>query len=128
MKASVSISRSSDNNVRIRIRDEASRVEFAVITLTVEAFGYAVTGLSEQLGDLEVRGLEFIGRKKVIEKRQIVCPIGTYKKEELSAWLRENAKEDGWIINDYLWSQDSVSRGSGGTLLRYNVIKYVDAA
>jgi hypothetical protein len=128
MKAKVTISRASDDRVRIRIRDEASGIEFAEVSLTVEAYGYAITGLSEQEAELSVRGLEWVGKKRVTESRQKVCPLDTCDKDKLSKWLQENAQEEGWILSTYLGSQSSTSRAScGGTLLRYSVTKYVEA-
>jgi len=127
MKAKVTISRASDDRVRIRIRDEVSGIDFAEVSLTVEAYGYAVTGLSEQPGELEVRGLQWIGKKRITEPRQIVCPLDTYNRDALEAWLQENGKEDGWLVSTYLGSQRSVSRVPEGTLLNYSVTRYVDA-
>jgi len=127
MKAKVTISRASDDMVRIRIRDEVSGIDFAEVSLTVEAYGYAVAGLSEQPGELEVRGLQWVGKKRITEQRQILCPLDTYNRDALEAWLRDNGKEDGWLVSTYLGSQKSVSRAAGGVLLNYSVTKYVDA-
>jgi hypothetical protein len=127
MKAKVTISRASDDKVRIRIRDEASGIEFAEVSLSIEAYGYVVTGLSEQPADLEVRGLQWVGKKRISEPRRIVCPLDTYNKEALSAWLEENGQEEGWLVSTYLGSQKSVSRTPEGTVLNYSVTKYVDA-
>lgn len=126
MKAKITISRGSDDKVRIRIRDDASRVEFVEVALTMEAYGYVLTGLSEQDAELTVRNLQWVGKKRVNERREVVCPIASYDRDFLSAWLKENAKEDGWIVDTYLGSQNSFSRAEGGTLLRYSVIKYED--
>lgn len=126
MKGKVTISRDSNDRVRIRFRDEASGIEFAEASLSVEAFGYAVTGLSEQEADLNVKGLQCVGKLRVFERREIDCPLDTYNKDVLSAWLKENAKEDGWILDAYLGSQNSISRRDGITVLRYGVIKYVE--
>ena len=128
MKAKVTISRCSDDTVRIRFRDVASNIEFAEAIMTPEAFGYAITGLSEMEADLRVSGLQNVGKKRIVEQRQIDCPLKTFRKEELRAWLRENAQEEGWILNDYLGSQNSVSYPDGKTLLRYSVTKYVEEA
>lgn len=125
MKAKVTISRGSDDKVRISFEDAASHIEFATVSLSPEAFGHAVTGLSMQEGELEVRGLEFVGRRRITERRQIVCPIKSYDKSVLTAWLNENAQEEGWLLSTYLGSQSSVSHVEGGTLLRYSVTKYV---
>lgn len=126
MKANVTISRGSDEMVRIRITDEASRVEFAVLSMTVEHYGYAITGLSGQMAELEVRGLEHVGKRRVTEPRRATCPLETYNKEELARWLQENCQEQGWVISTYLGSQNSIVRRNGMTELNYIVTKYVD--
>jgi citrate lyase gamma subunit len=125
MKAKVTISRSSDDMVRIRFEDQASGIEFAIVSMSVEAFGYAITGLSEQDAALEVRGLEHVGKTRVTERRQIECPLNAYDRSELSKWLMDHAKEDGWFVNTYLGSQSSVCRQDGKTILNYTVTKYV---
>lgn len=125
MKAKVSISHSSDGFIRIRIRDESSRIEFAEIALTPEHFGNAVTGLSEQDGELEVRGLEWVGKTVVTENREIECPLSSYNRGELEEWLRENGQEEGWLLGTYLGSQSSVGWKGDKTILRYSVTKYV---
>lgn len=127
LPAKVTITRDSNNMIRIRIRDDASRVDFATAEMTVEAFGFAVTGLSGLPAEVTVAGLEFIGKTKVAEQRIAGCPLNTYDKTELQAWLVANAQEAGWQLDTYLGSQNSVSRREGVTLLRYSVYKYVEA-
>ena len=126
MKAKVTISRSSDDLVRIRFRDEASGIEFAEVALTMEVYGYAITGLAEQEGTLEVRGLEYVGKRRITEQRSIECPLSTYDKKTLVEWLQENAQEEGWLLNTHLGSQRSVVRNGDKLVLNYSVTKYVD--
>jgi len=124
----VSIGRWSDGTIRIEIRDELSRVKFVSATMSPEAFAHAVTGLAEQDAELEVHGLEYVGKRKVTEKRQIACPLEWRSKDEYTQWLIQNAQEDGWILNTHLGSQDSVTSNEDGKgcVLRYNVYKYVE--
>ena len=126
MKAKVTISRGSDDRVRIRFRDVSSGVDFVTVSLSAEAFGFAVTGLSEQEGEMEVRGIQWVGKRCITERRSIECPLDTYNKEQLSEWLRCNAQEDGWLLSSYLGSQSSITRAGGKTILNYSVTKYVD--
>lgn len=126
MRAEVTISRASDDRVRIRITDEASRIEFAVLSMTVEQYGYAITGLSGQMAELEVRGLEHVGKKRITQPRRATCPLETYDKDALSKWLLDNCQEEGWIISTYLGAQNSIDRRGGITVLNYTVTKYVD--
>jgi len=126
MKASVTISRCSDNTVRIAVRDEASRIEFVELSMSLEAFGSVVTGLGARPAEMDVRGLEHVGKKQVTERREVLCPLCEYNRRVLQEWLWLNAQEDGYTLNSYLGSQDSVQHTENGTLLRYSVTKYVD--
>jgi len=123
----VSIGRVSDGLIRIEIRDELSRARFVEASMSPEAFANAVTGLAAQDAELEVRGLEYVGKRKVTEQRQIVCPLEWRARHEYEQWLIENAPVDGWILDTYLGAQDSVkSSDDGGCILRYSVYKYVE--
>lgn len=129
LKAKVTISRitySDYEAVNISIEDVSSGIQFAELELSAEAFGLAITGLSYREADLTVRGLQYIGKRRVTEKRTIECPLATYDRTKLESWLRENAQEEGWIVNTYLGSQPSVSYKEGKTFLNYSVTKYVD--
>jgi hypothetical protein len=125
MKAKVTISRGSDGMVRIRFRDDTSGIEFAEVAMTPENFGYAITNLAEREGELEIRGLEWVGKQRVTERRQIECPLNSYDREKLSEWLNTYAQEEGWLLDSYLGSQSSVNWKGGKTILNYSVTKYI---
>jgi len=123
----LSISRPSDGGISIRIEDELSRIEFIDASISLEEFAEAITGLSSRPMTAEVRGLEFVGRKRATEARSIVCPLDTYDKKVLEQWLKDSAQEEGWMVNTYLGSQSSVRRWQDGQIvLNYSVTKYVD--
>lgn len=125
MKAKVSISRDSSDRVNIRIQDCASRIQFVELSLSVEDYGYLITGLSNQEAEMEVRGLENVGKRSVTEPRVILCPVKSYSKEVLQQWLLDYAQEEGWTIDTYLGSQGSITHKEDGVLLSYRVYKYV---
>jgi hypothetical protein len=125
MKAQVTISRTSQDKVVISIVDDASRLQFVEVSMSVEDFGYAITGLAYRPADLEVRGLQYVGKTHIRASRTIECPLNTHDKPTLRKWLEENAQEDGWLLDTYLGSQTSITRGDGKTILRYAVDKYV---
>lgn len=127
MKGKLSISRGSDELVCIRIRDEASGIEFVNLKMSLETYANAITGVAEQEGLLFVRGLQFVGKKLVIEQRQIACPFKSYDRKILEKWLIDNAQEDGWIVDPYLGSQKSFYIDEEKTVLNYSVKKYVQA-
>lgn len=127
MDMTLCISRRSDDKIVISIEDEASRTEFVEVKLSPHDFAMAVTGLSFVKVTGSVRGLENVGKKKVTEKRSVVCPLDSYDKKDLSAWLEQNCSEQGWLLNTYLGSQGSVEYVDGGRKLNYSVYKYEPA-
>ena len=125
IKSELSISRSSNGVINIRLTDEASRVGFAEVRLTPEQFALAITGLSLDNIDVTCRGLDVVGKTVVREQREIFCPVKSYDKIVLQQWLQDYAQEEGWKLSAYLGSQGSVTHKDGGAILRYNVYKYV---
>lgn len=127
LKATFSLSY-RDDGISIRFNDESSRFEFVDALITHAEFARALGSLQYRpLIECEVRGLNNLGKKRVTEQRRILCPEKTYDKEKLSAWLMENAKEEGWVVNPYLGSQGSVNYFSeDGVELFYSVSKYVE--
>lgn len=111
----------------IEVTDKSSNIRFLNLEVPLADFMKALTGqfISEVVG--EVIGLSEVGKTRVTEPRQIVCPLKTYKRNELEKWLEENAQEEGWIIDTYLGSQNSTSSHQDGTLLHYRVRKFVEA-
>lgn len=130
MKGSLTISRPSYGDgrrkIRICVRDELSRNQFLEVEIDYAEFTEALTGMSETEIDFQVYGLENVGKLRVFEKRQIVYPDTPYNKASMESWLIENAQEEGWIVNPYLGSQQSVIHVDGKTLLNYTVTKFVN--
>jgi len=124
----LTISRRSDDRIYIQIRDEASRNKFVEVEVTPELFGLAVTGLAEVGCRFGVSGLEVVGMQKQTERRKAVCPLKSYDRDKLRAWLQENCAEDGWYIDGYLGSQGSVVSTDEGSILNYNVFRYMPKA
>lgn len=127
-KGNISISRCSNDMINIRLRDKASRAEFVDVQMTLEDFASAVTGLAEVdvIGD--VRGLDKVGKVKVLESRQTVYPGESYAdRSKQESYIIENCQEDGWELLPALRSQGSIKKGTNGeTLLNYSVVKYVE--
>lgn len=127
-KGRLTIARRSDGLICMRVEDAASRTEFLEMELTPEVLGNAITSLAYQPVVFRMMGLEHIGKRRVIESRTIVCPLDTYKRDVLEAWLEENGQEEGWLLSSYLGSQSSIRHTDEGTILNYSVVKYVDEA
>ena len=127
-KGGISITRDSRNMINIRLRDKISRTEFVDVQMTLEDFASAVTGLSEVdiVGD--VRGLDRVGKVRVLESRQIVYPGAIYDdRGKQESYITDNYQEEGWELLPALRSQGSKKTGANGdTLLNYSVVKYVE--
>ena len=126
MKVKFSFGRDSRDVIRVRIRDEASGIEFVSLEMTPHDALLAITGMSEMDAECEVHGLQYVGKTRVTELRTIECPLDPYDRKALAEWLKANAQEDGWIVQTYLGSQNSVRRLGDKTLLQYSVRKYVE--
>lgn len=128
IKGDIQITRGSDDLVRIRLTDGASRVGFATVELSLAEFGSLITGMGLQDVKVTTTGLDVVGKTKVVEPRLIECPLATYDRIELEAWLAEHGKEEGWTVDPYLGSQKSIgyrTRHGAPLTLRYSVFKYV---
>lgn len=126
LSAAVTISRRSDGVITIEFVDQTSRIRFAEVEMSPEEFANAVTGFGYRPAKLTVTGLEFVGKVPLTESRTIEYPNKCYSRAEMSEWLKDNAREDGWFIDTYLGSQSSVIYRDGKTILNYTVTKYVD--
>lgn len=132
IKATFSVSRCSDGTISIRIVDENSGIEFVDASISPASFGEAITGLSSRpFSVCEVRGLEYIGKTRVTERRTKEFPGQTYDRQVLEKMIEGHCQEEGWLVSSYLGSQHSISYGKDAdgkpiTRVRYSVTKYVD--
>lgn len=126
VECKITISRNSNDKINITLFDESSRIQFFDGDMLPEDFTKVITGLGYQPIETEVRGLEHVGKKKVVEKRQIPTPFKSWDSQRASQWLKDNYKEDGWMTDPYLGSQNSVSYKNDGTIaINFSVYKYV---
>jgi hypothetical protein len=126
------VSSSKDEDViRISFRDKISRNVFAEAILSPSDFAKAITGLSEVDADISVYRLETVGKNKVVEQREVVCPFYSNNNDKYKEWLIDNAQEEGCTLDIDLRMGDSVTllynkeEDKHQVLLRYKVIKYV---
>jgi hypothetical protein len=124
INADLSINRTSRDEVTISVTDDKSHTEFVKLSLTLEQFAFAITGM--HVSDVEgiVRGLDVVGKTKITKRVSVECPLDTYDKKALEEWLKEHGKEDGWDVSSYLGSQSSVVRHEGKTVLNYTLFRY----
>ena len=112
--------------IRVKVTDEESRVVFLEMEFLPDEFMRALTGMGYTgAAKSEVRGLEYVGKKKITETRQAIYLGSSFdEREKVVAWLESNCQEEGWIIDSYLGSQGSINRQGGKTVLNYRVFRY----
>lgn len=122
----IQITRCNHNKIHIEVQCSESLAHFLAIELTTDEFAMLVTGCHQSDIKMEVRGLDKVGKKRVREERQVLCPHKNLYRDDLSKWLSDNCQEEGWVLNTYLGSQTSVKSVDNGQLLNYSVCKWVD--
>lgn len=118
-----------DGYVKLEFEDVISGIHFLDIEMSYAEFGKLVKGCTSLKLEGDFRGLEHIGMRYVREPRTRLCNLDPFKvkRAELEQWLQDHAQEEGWSVNSYLGSRDSVvsNREGPGCLLYYGVFKYV---
>ena len=131
----ISISRSTGpdgHSFVVTIHDARSGVQFLEATVSLEDFAMALTGVAERSCDLNLRGLDVLGKLREIKHEVIEIPE-KFRRPRLSddaAAVDEIVapfEVDGWMChsrND-LWNGHRRERGTE----RYRVgfVRYVDA-
>ena len=127
---SMTISRVSSGRgdyISLTLRDEESRTTFATVKMDAATLGKVITGLSEQKVEIEVKGLDRVGKVRVVEPRILSVPGRIYSKEPLEALVEKTCQEEGWIVDSYLGSKSSVTHPDDNTtLIHYKVYRYED--
>jgi len=123
----ISISRNNHNEINIRIRDDAARLEFLDVKMTPEDFTFLITGQAHVPITGEVKGLDVVGKVKVMEERKVTTP-SYMSRDRAEEWLLQNCQEEGWIINNNLGSQTSMkfNHADNNHTLNYSVYKYIE--
>ena len=125
MEGRITISRNSSDRVVIQLYDEGARVRFAEFDMSRECYAQAITGLARVEGELTVRDLEKVGKQLFAERRSIAAPNLGHDNARYMEWLLANAAEEGWEIDPYLGSQNSINHSGDGTVtLNYIARKY----
>lgn len=132
LKGSITISRVTSGKgdyISVSIRDEASRNRFVTAKLSLEDYGWLVSGMSEVKCKLETKGLAHVGKVRIRKERTLTIRGIIYDKDECLAAIRLHEKamiEGGWYVTEYLGSRSSVSHYDGLTKLNYEIFKYVE--
>lgn len=103
--------------VVLSLRDDGSGVEFAELSLTVEAFARLVQREAVPFVG-EVRGLEHLGKRLEVKTVDVQTPD---LKDDFEAVMRERVapfEVDGWKADEHDMRERNMHKNSGG---RYSV-------
>ena len=127
MQGQLTISRQTGDGERIsiRIRDERAGIEFVELTLTLEQYAQAISGLSCVPCEVAVQGLENVGKR--LETDELVFPIGfpEYgRQKEVAAKRAAEWCPAGWVPNLHFGSQNSFFQLDGETWARCSIRRW----
>lgn len=111
LKGNITICKTTGNNykkIHIEISDEVSRIRFCDVIMDLDAFADALTGLGFCKCDIDVRGLEHLGKRKERKQLTLKMPDVGWKERDKTAFniLSQNCP-DGWTPVNYFGSQGS---------------------
>ena len=111
-KAALTISRPSYGNdiekISITVRDVDAKIAFLEIEIDLDEFTRCITGLSMAECEMEVYGLQNVGKKREYMDIVFEMPDVDYnKKLETAIRLAREAAPEGWESSVYFGSQDS---------------------
>ena len=126
IKAKLTISRDSNDVMRIAITDSAAASKIVLLEISPHDFTMALTGLARVECDAELGPIDRLGKVKDSEDRRVVCPLDSVNcRAVLAKWIIDNCQEAGWEIDAYLGTQKSVGyRAEGGCYLNYRVVRW----
>ena len=129
IKGRLSISRITSNEprggwIRITLEDGSSSVQFAEVDIDFKQFGQAISGMSGQLCDIELRQLDLVGKKMEHKFELVPVPITLDKKDKKLIKLIETIfapyEIDGWVARrDDIFNYHNY-RGSHSSLNDYD--------
>ena len=130
-KAGLTISRPQGGDgvkkISIRVKDKNSAIEFLNLSIGLEEFSEALTGLAACECSIEVRGLDYVG--KVKERKPLIVELtketSYADRKEEALRLAEEVLESEWLLDRYLGSQDSFFTEDSIGYARLSVYRYV---
>jgi len=127
----VSIHRTQSNQgpdvMNLVLRDDNSRTNFAEVSMTLEAFALAVTGLGCQPCEIEVDGLERVGMVKETRTHEFVLGCEVYDQGcKALAWQEaQRTCPEGWTPCNSFNSHSSFFTKGDQTWARCTIRRYV---
>jgi hypothetical protein len=113
--------------IRIMVGDVEARVQFLDIEIALDDFAECLTGLSLVKCDIDVRGLDKVGKR--IESDELIFEMPSRVKyserKQIAAALARKAAPDGWEASGYFYAQDSFFEKDGKSYARTLISRWV---
>lgn len=136
INGNLTISRVSCNKegdyIEIRFTDDDASVEFATAKLSLEQFASCITGRSCIDCQIEVGGLEYVGKKMEHKPFEFELPEieDRYGRDAMKnaaiAEAREATYGTGWIPDEYYGSQNSFFKKDGKDWARTTLRRWIE--
>jgi len=121
------------SGARIEVGDESSGIRFLKINLSAEQFMACLGRLSMVKCDLELSGIDQVGKTLEVGSHEFKVPAEIYDlkwddRQRFNQELEELAEEGlmyGWISDNYFGSQDSFFKKDGEQWARVTIRRWV---
>lgn len=131
VQGAISIHRTQFNQgpdvMTLVLRDETSRINFVEVSMSLEDFALAVTGLACIPCEIEVTELEHVGMRKetALHEFPLACPIYDADIKELARQEAVRTCPAGWLPGSSFDSRDSFFTRGEQTWARCQIRRYV---
>lgn len=117
----------NQDGTTIEVEDENANARFLKITLTPEQLSAALSRQMAVECEIEVRGLEKIGKKHENKRFEFEIPsdLASSRNESELQKLAQSLLTDGWIAERYFSSQDSFFKKDGVQYARCTIRRWV---
>ncbi len=128
-------SNKADDCIQIRLAYARASITFAKATVSLVGFASAITGLGFVLCEIEVRGLDLIGKQREHKTEEIFIPGKSYDRKARGAIARkaiEPFEVDGWrgddddANNSHRWVRREPPKGKEGQWTMISFERWVD--
>ena len=120
------------NGARIEVEDESSGIRFLKINLSAEQFMACLGRLVNVECDINVRGLDLIGKTLEVGKHEFKIPDELHDHrhnpdyfDKAAQGLAQIQLTDGWIADSYFGSQGSFFKKDGEQWARVTIRRWV---
>jgi len=125
IEGKLTISKASNDVVRIQFKDCNSVTRFATAELSLEQYAQAITGLSEIPCMIEISNLQNVGLRRISDTLEFELEAQNSYSRNLHIEQLLRCVPDGWKTTDELSSQNSFFEKDGKRWARATINKWV---